>query len=684
MIRTMRLLKRKMPWVILLVIALIALLPVLAVLQYRWLGQVSQAERERMQANLRLAISQFRQGFDGELSRIFLHFQSAPAGPIDRIETYFNERMTAWRSSSPYPRLVSEVYWLDCTRPDCQLARFDSAARHLTTSDWPPEFVAWRHRLQATANRPAQSIQTILEDIRKGRAESGTNGIVIRRKGLEPSQRKQGSTEDSAAEKTSQQVIALLGQTVAHMPPSYERVLEDGPAIIIPVLSSSEMVLPSDPGLSVARGYVLVKLDLDYLKDSFVPALVERYFHTDSGFDYQIAVLSRRDPSQVIYRSSPNVTTSIAESSDGSSGILAVRPEDFGSLLAEKALMRKGSSPGATSTEPNPADRFTMRVFSRGSTEGLRNRVVPDLEGYWQIFLKHKAGSLEAAVSQARRRSLAISFGVLLLLGASIGLLLVSTRRAQRLAEQQMEFVAGVSHELRTPLAVIRSAAENLADGYIGTPEHIQRYGALIRDEGRRLTEMVEQVLEVAGIQSGRRAYQLRPVNTRHLIEQAISACDLLITEGHLQVETDIESELPWVAADPAALSRAIQNLISNAAKYSGESRWIGIRAGTENTENGVGVSITVENRGIGILPGDLPHIFEPFFRGRDVVSAQIHGSGLGLNLVKHIIESHGGRVSVESAPGRKTAFTLHLPATDLKETEASAIGGYEQTNTAH
>jgi len=346
--------------------------------------------------------------------------------------------------------------------------------------------------------------------------------------------------------------------------------------------------------------------------------------------------------------------------------------------------MRKGSSPGATSTEPNPADRFTMRVFSRGSTEGLRNRVVPDLEGYWQIFLKHKAGSLEAAVSQARRRSLAISFGVLLLLGASIGLLLVSTRRAQRLAEQQMEFVAGVSHELRTPLAVIRSAAENLADGYIGTPEHIQRYGALIRDEGRRLTEMVEQVLEVAGIQSGRRAYQLRPVNTRHLIEHAISACDLIITEGHLQVETDIESELPWVAADPPALSRAIQNLISNAAKYSGESRWIGIRAGTENTENGVGVSITVENRGIGILPGDLPHIFEPFFRGRDVVSAQIHGSGLGLNLVKHIIESHGGRVSVASAPGRKTAFTLHLPATDLKESEASAIGGYEQTNTAH
>ena len=681
MIRMMRLLKRKMSWVLLLAVALLALLPVLAFMQYRWLGQVSQAERERMQSNLRAAISQFRQDFDAELSRVYLHFQSNSSTSFEQIETHYAERIAAWRSNSPHPRLVSEVYWLDCTRgPDYQLARFDSATRRFRKTEWPVEFAAWRDRLQATGAGPVRSIQTILEDIRKSRNESGGDPVVIRRKPLDQEQQKQGSIEGGPSEKkASQRVIAVLGQALAHLPGSYERVLEDGPTIIIPVLSPSEKLLSSDRKMSDVPGYVLVRLDLDYIKTNLIPALVERYFHTDSGLDYQIAVMSRRDPNQIIYRSSLNVMTSIAESSDGSSGILAVRPEDFGSLLTERTLASKGS----LGEEPNPADRFTMRVFSRGSTEGQRNRVIPDLEGYWQIFLKHKAGSLEAAVSHVRRRSLAISFGVLLLLGTSIGLLLVSTRRAQRLAEQQMEFVAGVSHELRTPLAVIRSAAENLADGYVGTPEHIKRYGALIRDEGRRLTEMVEQVLEVAGVQSGR-AYQLRPVNPKHLIEQAVGACSLLITEGHFEVETDIETELPFVAADPSALGRAIQNLISNAVKYSGDSRWIGIRARTERRENGVGVSITVEDRGIGILPGDLPHIFEPFYRGHEVVSAQIRGSGLGLNLVKHIIESHGGRVSVESVPGTKTAFTLHLPAADLKESETSAIGGYEQTNTAH
>ena len=127
-------------------------------------------------------------------------------------------------------------------------------------------------------------------------------------------------------------------------------------------------------------------------------------------------------------------------------------------------------------------------------------------------MVTHPSGSLEAAVSSQRRRNLAISSSVLGLLGASMGLLVLATRRAQRLAKQQMEFVAAVSHELRTPLAVIRSAAENLADGVVHDEARIRRYGELMRTEGRRLTEMVEQILEFAGIQSGQRGFALRPV----------------------------------------------------------------------------------------------------------------------------------------------------------------------------
>ena len=131
------------------------------------------------------------------------------------------------------------------------------------------------------------------------------------------------------------------------------------------------------------------------------------------------------------------------------------------------------------------------------------------------MVVKHRAGSLEAAVAATRRRNLAISFGILLLLGASVGFIVLSSRRAQRLATQQMEFVAGVSHELRTPLAVICSAAENLADGVIDNRDQIKRYGGLIRDEGRRLTGMVEQVLEFAGAQSGRKNYELRTTESK-------------------------------------------------------------------------------------------------------------------------------------------------------------------------
>jgi signal transduction histidine kinase len=112
------------------------------------------------------------------------------------------------------------------------------------------------------------------------------------------------------------------------------------------------------------------------------------------------------------------------------------------------------------------------------------------------VAVQHASGSLEAAVASVRRRNLGISFGVLLLLSISVALLAQASRRAQRLARQQMEFVAGVSHELRTPIAVIRSAAENLSHGVVGNSERVKQYGRVMEGEARRLGEMVESVCE--------------------------------------------------------------------------------------------------------------------------------------------------------------------------------------------
>src|SRR6185437_9758188 len=155
----------------------------------------------------------------------------------------------------------------------------------------------------------------------------------------------------------------------------------------------------------------------------------------------------------------------------------------------------------------------------------------------WRLLVQHPSGSLEAAVNSARRRNLIISSSILSMLGASIGLLVLSTRRAQELARQQMEFVAAVSHELRTPLAVIRSAGENLADGVVKDDTENHKYVVLIRSEGRRLTEMVEQILEFAGIQSGQRGFALRPVPVAPMLEDVVDSSRALIHAAAMTVE---------------------------------------------------------------------------------------------------------------------------------------------------
>jgi signal transduction histidine kinase len=285
-------------------------------------------------------------------------------------------------------------------------------------------------------------------------------------------------------------------------------------------------------------------------------------------------------------------------------------------------------------------------------------------------MLKHRAGSLEAAVGSVRRRNLIVSSSILGVLATSMGLLVLSTRRAQRLAKQQMEFVAAVSHELRTPLAVIRSAAENLADGVVREEDQVRKYGDLMRTEGRRLTEMVEQILELAGIQSGQRGFALRGVAIEPLLRDIVSSSASIIQRAGVAVEFQIPPDLPPVLGDEPALRRVFQNLIGNAVKYGAAGGWIGLSA----VRNGSDVRVTVADRGMGIRPEEQARIFEPFYRASEALSAQIQGAGLGLSLVQRIVESHGGRVSVKSTPGTGSEFTVHLPAAG-EEASARPVG---------
>jgi signal transduction histidine kinase len=204
-------------------------------------------------------------------------------------------------------------------------------------------------------------------------------------------------------------------------------------------------------------------------------------------------------------------------------------------------------------------------------------------------------------------------------------------------------------------------------DGLITDKQQIQQCGEVIRNDTRRLAGMVEQVLEFAGASRGKNLYQPHPVDVKELIDQSLIANPILESQNGWRVEKEIESNLPEVMADPAALGSAVRNIIDNAVKYGGASNWIGIKAQAQVSDHALRVEITIADRGMGISDSDLPHIFEPFYRGRAVVAAQVHGNGLGLSLVKNIVEAHGGTVRVSSVQGQGSAFSLSLPAINVE-----------------
>jgi signal transduction histidine kinase len=206
-------------------------------------------------------------------------------------------------------------------------------------------------------------------------------------------------------------------------------------------------------------------------------------------------------------------------------------------------------------------------------------------------------------------------------------------------------------------VAVIRSAAENVADGVVTDPVQVRRYGAVIRDQAGRLTGMLEQVLSLAGAEA-RRA-EAQAIAPGDLVRSAVEDQAPELRSAGVPVELDIAPDLPPVAGDPDALRRAVGNLVANARRHAGGSP---LRVRAHRAHDG-GVDIDVEDRGPGIDPADLPHVFEPFYRGRRAIAEQVPGTGLGLAVVRGVTEAHGGNVSVRSRPAEGATFTLHLPA---------------------
>jgi signal transduction histidine kinase len=277
------------------------------------------------------------------------------------------------------------------------------------------------------------------------------------------------------------------------------------------------------------------------------------------------------------------------------------------------------------------------------------------------MMVKYRAGSLDQAMAIFRYRNLLLSGGVLLVLALGIVAMIAFTERARALAQMQTEFVLGVSHELRTPLAVICLAADNLKKGMVEDSGEARKYGDIVSSHASELSHMIEETLAFARIQSTRIVPRTASISLEQIVRTSLANCERALQDAGMEVELDIASALPLVDVDARLMNRCLENLIQNAVKYAATGGWMAIRVRQVNKPQGAWVQILVEDRGPGISPTDLPHIFEAFYRGRQG-ETQVPGVGLGLTLVRRTMESHRGTVEVKSSEVAGTSFALFLP----------------------
>ena len=240
-----------------------------------------------------------------------------------------------------------------------------------------------------------------------------------------------------------------------------------------------------------------------------------------------------------------------------------------------------------------------------------------------------------------------------------------SVNKQMALARLKSDFVSNVSHELRTPLALIRLYAETLELGRITTELKKHEYYSIIRKESERLTALINNILDFSRIEAGRKEYDFRETDIAELVRNTLDSYRYQIEQQGFIFEEQIDTSLPAVRVDREAIARALVNLVNNALKYSDNEKFLGVKLYREQSV----LKLEVSDRGIGIDRNEQTRIFEKFYRTGDPLVHNTKGSGLGLSLVRHITQAHGGDVEVESTPGRGSKFTVTLP---LAQQEAS------------
>ncbi|MBN1569465.1 MAG: HAMP domain-containing histidine kinase [Acidobacteria bacterium] len=607
----MRFLPERTHTSILLVISIVTILIVLAVLQHQWIGQVSEAEHERMHTSLLASVNQFRLQFDYEFRQLGFLLQPDLTVLIQRDWQSYAASCDAVLKRSNY-HLVRNIYvWTAGKSEDSQLLKLNRDEKAFEAVSWPSGFeqIQVRYsRFLSNPSRPDPELRPFIWTM-------------------------------------------------------FYRI----PLMIQPLMTFRPSPVAPGPAMQF-RGFLLLELNRETIRENLIPELAKKHFQGPDGFIYQVVVTNGHGDDSLLYRSDPQLTIAAFARPDARMSLFENPPERFDPMRPMPGQDMQPSGRGLR-PPPNAAPGPPMAALGPAPrAPQQRNSLAPALSGVqspgWELMAKHREGSLEAAIAIIRQRNLAISLGSLLLLAFSIAFIILSARRAQRLARLQIDFVAGISHELRTPLAVICSAGDNLAEGVIeDSSRSARKYGELVRNEGRKLADMIEHILQFASLQRGRPRLNLRPGDINEVVESVLKQSMPAITAAGFTIEKTLAPDLPRINLEPAVLFQVIQNLIQNAVRYSGESRWLAVRTAKASAKRGTEVQFIVQDKGIGIDREDLTQIFKPFYRGSAAAAAQIHGTGLGLFVVREALAAMGAGISVKSSRGKGSVFTAHFPA---------------------
>lgn len=451
------------------------------------------------------------------------------------------------------------------------------------------------------------------------------------------------------------------------------RTREDGPSFMAPADlgdGTEAFLLPAGWGSSY---WIAIRIDRKALTEGLIPILAERYLFART--DYYFRIIDEKE-GRTVYRSDAAADDAFRDGTDVSIPLLR---SDFRMVRGDEGPPpAKRSDENAGAVPPNARRRALENAGDVDrKSEAFRSPPPAPLRetasARWTLEALHKKGSLAAAVRMDTVRSGAISLSILLILAVVLFILAEAVRRTQELADRRREFIGTVTHELKTPIAVIRSAADNLADGVVKDLDKTARYGSVIKRESGKLADMIDSLLVYARVGDG--APRMRGSVDLGMIAQSAleSRQEELEAEGFEIVVDIADGAQTAVRGDPSALELVVGNLISNAAKHAKAGRFLKLAVGREAPEAGDKAApkgwavLTVQDRGPGIPRNERKLVFDPFYRGALARSKQTPGSGLGLNLVGRIVAAHGGRVEVDTQLERGSTFIIRIPLEDTE-----------------